>query len=163
MKLIYRWLCLALGAFLGSGCESDDCNSPTGRTATVHVDGQVVDQSGAPLANIHVAFEDGKSDTTDAAGDWSIVATGTVPAACVEDDQSPCMLAAHEIGYPEGRIYLPHRSALDLVQAEDGQGDWDLGLWEQRDIRVVMQANAVLYGPPCAARAWLKAARSGPV
>ena len=34
---------------------------------------------------------------------------------------------------------------------------------EQNDIRVVMRANAVLYGPPCAARAWLRAARSGPV
>jgi hypothetical protein len=163
MKLIYRWLWLAIGTILGTGCSSDECNDPSGRTATVHIDGQVVDEGGAPLSGIHVAFEDDAADTTDAAGDFAIVAHGSVPADCVEDAQAPCMLTAHEVGFPEGMAYLPHRGTLDLVRVGDGQGSWDLGLWEQLDIRVVMRTNAVLYGPPCAARAWLQAARSGPV
>jgi len=161
MKLIYRWLCVAIGAVLGAGCESDD-SGPQTRSATVHIDGEVVDELGAPVAGIHVAFEDDVADTTGANGAWSIVARGTVPADCVADVQSPCRLTAHEPGHPYGNIYLPHRGPLDLVRTEDGRNSFDLGLWEQHDIRVVMQANAVLYGPPCAARAWLKAARSGP-
>ncbi|MCP4573800.1 MAG: carboxypeptidase regulatory-like domain-containing protein [bacterium] len=164
MKTIYRWLCLAIGAVIGSGCDSDDCtNTPDSRTAMVSIDGQVVDELGAPLPNIHVAFEDDVADTTDASGNWSIATRGSVPASCVEDVQAPCMLTAHEVGHPDGDIYLPSRDALQLEQTLDGNGNWDLGLWEQHDVRVVMSGNAVLYGPPCAARAWLKASRSGPV
>lgn len=164
MKTIYRWLCVALGAVLNSGCGSDDCSTaPETRSAMVSIDGQVVDETGAPIADIHVAFEEDAADTTDATGAWSIRTRGSVPASCVEDEQAPCMLAAYEAGHPDGGIYLPYRGALDLDQTIEGDGNFDLGLWEQHEIRVVMQGNAVLYGPPCAARAWLKASRSGPV
>ena len=83
MKTIYRWLCLAIGAVLGSGCSSDECNCPDTQTATVNIDGQIVDEGGTPVPGIHVAFEDAAADTTDAAGAWSILTRGSVPASCV--------------------------------------------------------------------------------
>ncbi len=163
MKLIYRCLCVVLGAILGAGCDSDDGGGgPSTRSATVRIDGQAVDVTDAPLPGIHVAFEGDVADTTDAAGHWSIEARGSVPGVCVDDVDAPCMIAAHEVGFPDGNIYFPYRESLDLVQTQPGGNIFDLGLWEQHDIRVVLQANAVLYGPPCAARAWLRAAKSGP-
>lgn len=155
MKLIYRCLCLVLGAVLGSGCSDstdpieDDPIAEYGMpSATVRVDGRVTDMIGLPIPGIEVTFPGAGVDTTDAQGNWSID-NEQVFLGCTMDDQVDCSVIAKDIDGPvNGGPFPSSEVVLDLVQTKPGSG-WNTGTWEQHDINIEM-IDAVEYGPPMA-------------
>lgn len=156
MKLIYRCLCVALGAILGSGCSDStepveygpqpEYGVPTG---TIRLDGRVINRLGAPVAGIEVSFAGARPDTTDAAGTWAIDEENA-SFFCVLNDQEDCLLSARDIdGAANGGPYFAPDMVLDLVRTRPGSGSFDIGVWEQHGIDVVMD-EGVEYGPPVA-------------
>ena len=156
MKLIYRCLCLVLGAVLGSGCSDStdpveygpiaEYGVPTG---TVRISGRVTSDMGGPINGIQVTFPGAGADTTDTQGNWSID-QDRVFITCIEDDQTECIINADDIDGPDnGGVFLSSQVALDLVQTKPGSG-WNTGTWEQHDISITMMTDAVEYGPPVA-------------
>ena len=127
MKLIYRYLCVVLGAVLGAGCsDSSDPDDPVAEYGMPHgrlvVDGRVVDPGGTPLPGIEVSFAGGGADTTGVEGNWAIDATTSL--FCLDQ-------------------------TLSLVQTEPASG-WFQGTWEQHGLDIVTMSEAAEYGPPCA-------------
>ena len=151
MKFIHRCWCLLLGALLPSAC-SDNTNGPLPEygmpQATVKLDGEVVDVAGAPVRDIVVEMSGFGSTTTDASGKWLLDEVGY--SSCVEDDKLSCGLEAKDVDGPaNGGPYPPSLVVLDLQQTQPGSG-WNLGTFEQHDVRIVMDDVAVEYGPQCA-------------
>ena len=156
MKLIYRCLCMVLGAILGSGCSDStdpveygpmpEYGVPTG---AILLDGRVINDIGAPIPGIQVSYYGAGIDTTDADGKWAIEHSQTyIP--CADGGQSACQLEAKDIDGPvNGGPYPPALVTLDLTQTEPGNGGYDLGTWEQHGIEVLM-TDAAEYGPPVA-------------
>ena len=165
MKLIYRCLCMVLGAILGSGCSDSTEPEPEYAppqpeygvpTATVHVAGKTVDGAGFPIPGIQVTMAGAGSDISDAAGEWAIDNDHAfIP--CVEDSLTSCKAVAEDIDGPDnGGPYPTMELNLNLVQTEPGSGNWDMGTWEQLGVNFIMDI-AVEYGPPVA-----KVPRPGP-
>ena len=50
-------------------------------------------------------------------------------------------------------MYMPTMVDLALVQTAVGSG-WHMGIYEQHNIRIVMEDIAVEYGPECAKAAY---------
>ncbi len=146
MKLIYRCICVVLGAILGSGCSSMDepeygpgpmpeYGVPTG---TINISGRVIDDLGEPIPGVEVAFMEGQADTTDAEGNWAINEDGAY-LPCSFDDVIECTVAARDIDGPaNGGPYPATELDLDLEQTEPSSGYWNLGTWEQHDVDIVL-------------------------
>ncbi len=145
MKLIYRCICMVLGAILGSGCSNSmdppeygvmpEYGVPTG---TINITGRVVDDQGAPISGVQVSFQGAGADTTDAQGGWAIHRENdNIP--CDVSNDTNCTIEAEDIDGPaNGGTYAPSEVVLDLEQTDPGSGSYDLGTWEQHDIDVVM-------------------------
>lgn len=139
MKLIYRCICLVLGALLGAGCDSDDgtrveYGQPHG---TLRLDGHVQDEAGDPIAGIQVYHYGCEPDTTDAQGAWAIEDEfAQVP--CSEGDSLRCAVVASDIDGAEGGQYKEALELLDLTRTEEGSG-WYEGTFEQHDIDLVLE------------------------
>ena len=152
MKLIYRCLCVVLGAVLGAGCsDSSDPDDPVAEYGMPHgrlvVDGRVVDPGGTPLPGIEVSFAGGGADTTGVEGNWAIDATTSL--FCLDQTEG-CALDAVDVDVPDnGDIYMTVQQALSLVQTEPASG-WFQGTWEQHGLDIVTMSEAAEYGPPCA-------------
>ncbi len=156
MKLIYRCLCLVLGAVLGSGCSDStepveygpmpEYGVPSG---TIRLDGRVLDHVGAPISGVEVSFLGALADTSDAAGAWSLDGQhGYIP--CVDGGPTDCEVVATDIDGPaNGGPFPPVTVTLDLTQTVPGNGGYDQGTWEQHNIDIVLD-DAVEYGPPVA-------------
>ena len=144
MKLIYRYLCLALGTILGTGCSDPadmveygpmpEYGVPTG---TVHVSGRVLDQGGTPIQGVQVSVDFALPDTTDAQGHWAIDQNSTyIPCA---DGQTHCLVEAEDIDGPDnGGPFPPTSTVLNLIQTVPGSGTFNMGTWEQHGIDIVL-------------------------
>ncbi len=149
MRLIYRCMCLVLGAILGTGCNDPGDVAEYGMPfALLKVDGRVVDRDGAPIPDVAVTLSgaSARADTTDAAGQWGfdLMVDGT---PCTDG----CQAVATDIDGPDhGGPYPPAAVPLDLTQTEAGSG-WNQGTWEQHGLDLVMD-DAAEYGPPPAPR-----------
>lgn len=147
MKLIYRCICMVLGAILGTGCS--DMNEPAEYgpgpmpeygvpTGVLSISGRVVDEQGDSVPGVQVSFMEGQSDTTDAQGSWDIN-DPNVYFPCTMDDEADCTVAARDIdGSANGGPYPAAEMDLDLVQTEPSSGSWYLGTWQQHEIEIVM-------------------------
>ena len=144
MRLIYRCLCVVLGAILGTGCNDSESPAEYGMpSGTIRVDGQIVDEDGHPVPGIRVAFSGARPDTTDAAGNWSIDDSGAL-LACVNDPYAPCTLDVQDVDAPDnGGSFQPEQVELDLVQTQQGSG-WNQGTWEEHDIRIVVTESRLV-------------------
>lgn len=151
MKFLHRCWCLLLGALLPSSCTEDAVDPAPeygAPHATVILDGVVVDNLGAPVKDIVVEMDHFGSTTSDALGNWSLQGVGF--DACVVDTLVACGLVATDVDGPDnGGPYAPTLVALDLEQTAPGSG-FNLGTYEQHDIRIVMEDIPVEYGPQCA-------------
>lgn len=156
MKLMYRWICVALGAILGSGCSDKSTDPEYGPmpeygvpSGTIVLDGTVVDGHGTGIAGIEVSFNGAVADTTDSNGAWSID-RDNVYIPCTDENQDPCEVTATDIDGPDnGGPYPTLRIPLDLDQTDPGDGGYDQGTWEQHGIEIDVDP-AVEYGPPVA-------------
>ena len=159
MRLIYRWICVAIGAVLGSGC-SDNPTDPVEYgpvpmpeygvpTGTIVLDGRVLDGRGAGIPGIEVVFNGGVADTTDATGAWSIDADH-VFIPCAGGHANSCEVTANDIDGPDNGGHYPSvKVVLDPDQTDPGDGGSDQGTWEQHGVDIAMDI-AVEYGPPVA-------------
>ena len=152
MKFIHRCWCLLLGALLPQACSDNPTDPPAPEYgapyATVNLDGEVVDVAGAPVRDIVVEMDGFGSATSDASGKWSLESHGF--SSCIADSQLTCGLEAKDVDGPDnGGPYPPSLVVLDLQQTQPGSG-WNLGTFEQHDVKIVMEDVAVEYGPQCA-------------
>ncbi len=146
MKLIYRYICIALGAILGSGCSDSTSPDPVEYgpmpeygvpSGTVHASGRVLDNEGTPVQGIQVSVEFALPDTTDAQGNWAIDQNSTyIPCS---DGQTDCLVEAEDIDGPDnGGTYPTASVVLELEQTEPGSSTFDLGTWEQHGLDIVL-------------------------
>lgn len=147
MKLIYRYLCIAFGVILGTGCS--DPSDPGGEveygpiaeygvpTGTVHASGRVLDHLGTPIPGVQVSVDFALPDTTDAQGNWAIDENSAyIPCSDGHDD---CLVEAEDIDGPaNGGPYPTTSVVLNLVQTTPGSGSWNVGTWEQHGIDIVL-------------------------
>jgi len=144
MRLIYRYLCLAFGALLGTGCDrgtfEPDYGSPQPEygvpTGTVVVSGQVQDAEGQGLEGIEVQLTYTARDTTDVLGRFSIARQG-IFLPCLAGNEI-CQVQAHDIDGAANGSYADGSADLELQQTEPGQGSWDLGTFEDTDVTIVL-------------------------
>jgi hypothetical protein len=114
----------------------------------VILDGVVVDNLGAPVKDIVVEMDSFGSTTSNDLGIWSLQSAGF--SNCLADTLVACGLVASDVdGTDNGGPYPPTLVELDLEQTSPGSG-FNLGTYEQHDIRIVMEDVAVEYGPQCA-------------
>lgn len=149
MKMIYRCVCMVLGAILGTGCSSD-LNDPVEYgpgpmpeygvpTGTINITGRVINDQGAPIPGVEVSFDYAVADTTDALGNWAID-RGGVYFPCDLENENECTVQAEDIDGPaNGGPYPPAETGLNLEQTEPSSGSFDLGTWEQHGIDIVMR------------------------
>ena len=150
MKFLHRCWILLLGTLLPSACGDNPIDTVEygAPIANLKVDGVVVDNVGAPVKDIVVELEGFGSTTSDAEGDWSLETSGF--SSCLADTQVVCGLVASDVDGPDnGGPYPPTLVPLDLVKTKPGSG-WNVGTYEQHDIRIVMEDILVEYGVPCA-------------
>lgn len=155
MKFLHRCWCLLLGALLPSACSDSPVDVEYGPApeygaphATVIVDGVVVNNVGAPIKDIVVGLDGFGSTASDTLGRWSINKVGF--SACLTDTLVNCGLEATDVdGADNGGPYDLELVILDLVKTSSGTG-WNLGTWEQHDVRIVMEEPVMEYGPQCA-------------
>ena len=150
MKFLHRCWLLLLGTLLPSACGDNpiDAVEYGAPIANLKVDGVVVDYAGTPVKDIVVEFDGFGSTTSDAEGDWSLESSGY--SSCLADTQVVCGLVASDVdGSDNGGPFLPTLVPLDLVKTKPGSG-WNVGTYEQHDIRIVMEEIAAEYGVPCA-------------
>lgn len=139
MKLIYKCICLVLGAVLGAGCDSDTGGDPVEYGmphGTLRIDGHVRDEQGEPIAGVRVAYASSEPDTTDSNGAWSIE-DDYAWVSCAEGDTTTCVVRATDIDGTENGEFEDTVVPLDLEQTAPGEG-WYEGVFEQHDIDVVL-------------------------
>lgn len=146
MKMIYRCICMVLGAILGTGCS--DINDPEYGplpmpeygvpTGSVSVTGRVVTESGDPIPGVEVGFGWTGVDTTDVEGNWDISRNNSY-YPCEESSEGACIVEAKDIdGEDNGGPYPLAQVELDLIQTESPSGSYDLGKWEQHNVIIEM-------------------------
>jgi putative lipoprotein (rSAM/lipoprotein system) len=149
MKFLNRCWCLLLGALLPAAC-SDNGVDPVeygAPHATLNLDGVVADNLGTPVKDIVLEVEGFGSTTSDEQGVWSLQSVGF--SSCLTDSMIVCGLTATDVdGTDNGGPYPPTLVELDVEKTEDGSG-WNIGTFEQHDIRVIMEDVVVEYGPLC--------------
>ena len=143
------------GACSDNGLEPEPLYGPVPEYgaphATVILDGVVVDGTGDPIRDIAVELDGFGGTTSDSLGRWSLNRVGY--SSCLTDSLVGCGLEATDVDSTEnGGPYLPELVILDLDKTQDGSG-YNLGTFEQHNIRIEMDETAVLYGPQCAAAA----------
>ena len=156
MKVLHRWWCLLLGALLPSACSESIVDPPEygpapeygAPHATVILDGVVVNNLGSPIKDIVVELDGFGSTTSDTLGHWALNKVGF--SSCLTDTLVACGLEATDVDDAEnGGPYDPELVILDLEKTSPGIG-WNLGTWEQHDVRIVLDEPAMEYGPQCA-------------
>jgi len=144
MKLIYRYLCLALGALLGTGCDhgtfEPDYGSPQPEygvpTGSIVVSGVVQDAEGGGIEGIEVELAEAGLDTTDVLGRFSIERQSIFLPCLAGNDI--CAILARDIDGAANGSYADGSADLELQQTEPGQGSWDLGTFEDTDVTIVL-------------------------
>ena len=151
MKLIYRYICLALGAILGAACgqDSDENNDPIAPeygvpTGTVTVSGVVQDAEGQGIEGIEIELTNSERDTTDVLGRFSIQGQG-IFLPCLYGNTT-CQVQARDIDGAANGSYIDASVDLDLQQTAPGQGGWDMGTFVDQNVNIVMDPERASEG-----------------